>query len=242
MRASPVANLVAASGSCSMMVCICPRNEYVPSNERTDHARHHDDGADNARDLDRFKPSDERIQRVGNDDAEQQRHQKGLRPDKAKTDASAARMPSARPRASTAIRVAGEVTSDGSTVTCSRAGAELALAVAGTAGGFMAHGRPATSVGVILRSRGAYAHNDFVDHLFPSDSSGRVSSRSANSSACCSSMDRIPSIMRRVVGSRGFHSVIDVDLERWPRGSRRYRTDRPSSCRPDLRQVPFLLE
>ena len=30
MRASPVANLVAAAGNCSMMVCTCPRNEYVP--------------------------------------------------------------------------------------------------------------------------------------------------------------------------------------------------------------------
>ena len=80
MRASAVENLVAASGNCSMIVCICPRSEYVPSTERTDHARHHDDRADNARDLDRFEPRDERIQRVGNDDAEQQRHDEGLRP------------------------------------------------------------------------------------------------------------------------------------------------------------------
>jgi hypothetical protein len=49
-------------------------------NERTHHARHHDDSADNARNPDRFEPSDERIQRVGNDDAKQQRHYKGLRP------------------------------------------------------------------------------------------------------------------------------------------------------------------
>ena len=49
-------------------------------NERADHACHHDDRADNARNPDRFEPCDERIQRVGNDDAEQQRHHKGLRP------------------------------------------------------------------------------------------------------------------------------------------------------------------
>jgi hypothetical protein len=51
-----------------------------PESERPDHARHHDDGADDARDPDRFEPCDERIQRVGDHDAEQQRHHEGLRP------------------------------------------------------------------------------------------------------------------------------------------------------------------
>jgi hypothetical protein len=49
-------------------------------NERADHACHDDDSAGNARDLDRFEPCDERIQRVGNNDAEQQRHHEVLRP------------------------------------------------------------------------------------------------------------------------------------------------------------------
>ena len=48
--------------------------------ERTDDACHHHHGACNARNLDGFKPYDERIQRVGDDDAEQQWHQECLRP------------------------------------------------------------------------------------------------------------------------------------------------------------------
>ncbi len=38
------------------------------------------DSAQDAGDPDRLEPSDERIQRIGNDDAEQQRHHEGLRP------------------------------------------------------------------------------------------------------------------------------------------------------------------
>ena len=49
-------------------------------NERTDHACHHDERTNNARDLDRLEPCHKWIQRVGYDDAEQQRHHKGLRP------------------------------------------------------------------------------------------------------------------------------------------------------------------
>ena len=69
----------------------------------------------------------------------------------------------------------------------------------GTAAGFTVHGRT-ISVSAFLHARGAYAHFDFVDRLFPADASGTATSRSASSSACSSSTTRIPSIMRRAVG------------------------------------------
>ena len=77
---APAANLVAASGNCSMMACTCPRNEYVPRPSAPITLAITMTVPDNARDLDRFEPCDERIQRVGKDDAEQQRHQESLRP------------------------------------------------------------------------------------------------------------------------------------------------------------------
>ena len=47
--------------------------------ERADHARHHDDRADDARDPDPLEIHYQRIQRVGDEDAEQQRYEERLR-------------------------------------------------------------------------------------------------------------------------------------------------------------------
>ena len=48
--------------------------------ECSDHTRHHDDRRDAPGESHRLEPCDERIQCVGEDDAEQQRHHEGLRP------------------------------------------------------------------------------------------------------------------------------------------------------------------
>ena len=79
-RASPSANRFAASGTRSMIVCIWPRSEYVPRTSAPDYARHDDHGADDPWNSDDFEPGDEGIQRVGDDDAEQQWHEEVLRP------------------------------------------------------------------------------------------------------------------------------------------------------------------
>src|SRR6266542_1807524 len=101
--------------------------------------------------------------------------------DRAKSVASAARIPSAKPRASTGIRVAGSVTSDASTASpsCRPARAESAVPMeAGAAAGFMAHRQTATSMGASPRACGAYVHFDFTDLFFPFGSAGTVASRS----------------------------------------------------------------
>src|ERR1700751_2762138 len=100
--------------------------------------------------------------------------------DRASTDASAARIPSARPRASTGIRVAGRGTSEASTEEpgCFPAGTESAVSMEiGAATGVMAHRRTATSMGALQRARGAYAHFDYVARLFHFDSSGKAARR-----------------------------------------------------------------
>src|ERR1700736_5636500 len=88
--------------------------------------------------------------------------------DKANTVASVARIPSAKPRASTCIRSAGKVTSDAPTVgsSCSTARAESAMPVeAETAVAFTARTSTATLPGTFLRTRSTYAHFQFVDCL-----------------------------------------------------------------------------
>src|SRR6202023_2736072 len=88
--------------------------------------------------------------------------------DKANTVASAARIPSAKPRASTCIRAAGKVTSDASAVesSCSAGRAESAMPVeAETAAAFMARTSTATLPSAFLRTRSTYAHFQFVDCL-----------------------------------------------------------------------------
>ena len=78
--------------------------------------------------------------------------------DKANTVASAARIPSAKPRALTCIRAGGKVTSDASTVesSCSAAPAESGTLVAAeTAGAFIARGPTATVGSAFLPPRTA---------------------------------------------------------------------------------------
>src|SRR5438132_11949884 len=75
--------------------------------------------------------------------------------DRVKINASAARTPSARPRASTEIRVAGRVASDASTADSRRSAATAAsgvLAEAGMAESYMAHRRTVASAGISARS------------------------------------------------------------------------------------------
>lgn len=90
--------------------------------------------------------------------------------DKANTVASAARIPSAKPRASTCIRTAGKVTSDASTVesSCSTAPAESATPVAADSeGAFIA--RPRRPWGAhFCRLARQRAHFQLVDCLLTS--------------------------------------------------------------------------
>ena len=48
--------------------------------EPTDNAGHHDDGGDETWQLERLQPCDGRAERVGDDDAQKQRHEEGLCP------------------------------------------------------------------------------------------------------------------------------------------------------------------
>src|ERR1700719_2677432 len=94
--------------------------------------------------------------------------------DKANTVASAARIPSARPRALTCIRTAGRVTSEASTVesSCPTARAESAMPVeAGTAAGFTARRPTATSAASFVPTCGAAARFQLVDCLLTSSRS-----------------------------------------------------------------------
>src|SRR5271169_156009 len=78
--------------------------------------------------------------------------------DRAKTQASAARTPSASPRASTAVRVAGSVTSDSSAAKpgCSTTRAESAVTMGtGTAAEVVAYGHGGRAHG----TRGGCAHS-----------------------------------------------------------------------------------
>src|ERR1700732_3940468 len=86
--------------------------------------------------------------------------------DKANTVASAARIPSANPRALTCIRAAGKVRSDASTAesSCSTVGAESAAPVEPeTASAFIARRPTATLAGAFLPTRTAAARFQLVD-------------------------------------------------------------------------------
>src|SRR5579872_3076881 len=86
--------------------------------------------------------------------------------DKAKTVASAPRIPSARPRALTAIRTAGTMSEASiAEAGCSTRTTSVVLAGVETAAEFIARNRTATWGAELLRARSAYAHFQVVGWL-----------------------------------------------------------------------------